>query len=92
VRASAGRISTDNAGEGDSTLDGGVEIRIDDIVVRTESAIWDASTRQVVGPGPVTATGDRMTLQGGRFVVDADTRNFQVYKVTGSVSLDETAS
>ena len=92
VRASAVRISTDSAGEGDATLDSGVEVRIDDVLVRTESATWDASTRQMVGPGPVTVTGDWVTLRGGRFVVDVATRNFRVYKVTGSVSLDETAS
>ncbi len=92
VRASAGRISADSGGKGNGTLDGGVEVLIDDIRVRAEGATWDASTRQVVGPGPVTVTGDRVTLQGGRFVVDSETRNFRVYNVTGSVLFDETAS
>ena len=92
VRASAGRISADSGGDANATLDGGVEVRIDDILVRTENATWDASTRQMVGPGPVTVTGDRVALQGGRFVVDSETRNFRVYNVTGSVLLDETAS
>ena len=92
VHASAARISADNGGKTNATLDGGVEVQIGDISVRTESATWDAATRQVVGPGPVTVTGDGVTLQGGRFVVDSETRNFRVYKVTGSVLLSETVS
>ena len=92
IHASAGRISADNGGKTNATLDGGVEVQIDDISVRTESATWDAVTRQVAGPGPVTVTGDGITLQGGRFVVDSETRNFRVYKVSGSVLLNETAS
>lgn len=92
VRASAGRISADNGAKTNATLDGGVEVMIDDIRVRAEGATWDESTRQMVGPGPVTVTGDQVALQGGRFVVDSETRNFRVYKVTGSVLLDETAS
>jgi len=92
VQASAARITADSAGEGDATLDGGIEVRIDDVRIRCEAATWAAAAQQVVGPGPVTVTGDRMALHGGGFVVDVATRNFQVYTVSGSVFFDDSVS
>ncbi len=92
VQATAARIATDSVGEGDATLDGGIEVRIDDVRIRCEAATWMAAAQQVVGPGPVTVTGDRMVLHGGKFVVDTATRNFQVYTVSGSVFFDDSVS
>jgi len=88
VKARAERVSTDGSEQGIAELDGGVEVRVNEFCVRTQSATWMPESKQVVGAGPVTVTGNGMTLRGGRFVVNVDTRRVVAYNVSGSIRFD----
>jgi len=92
VQAAAARISTNSSGKGDAILEDGVEIAIDDVRVETRTATWLADSTRLVGSGPVTVTGDRISVEGGRFVVEVaaqDDVGVIVDDVTGSIVLKE---
>jgi hypothetical protein len=89
VLASGARIRADSQGKGDAVLDGGVEVRIDDVIVKTEAATWEAGTGILAGDGPVTVEGNDMSLVCGRFVVAIETRALGVYGIAGHIDLKD---
>lgn len=90
VIARAARILADSQGQGDATLDGGVEVNIDDMVIATESATWHADTDSIESNGPVTVQGVDLSLRCGRFAMSVATRALSVYGVAGYIGIQDT--
>lgn len=90
VVARAARILADSQGAGDASLDGGVEVNVNDVLIETESATWHADSRLIEGDGPVMITGNDMAVRCGSFAIAAASQALSVYGVSGSIGIKET--
>jgi LPS export ABC transporter protein LptC len=59
-------------------LEGGIEVRFKDYVVKTERAVYERALGTVVTPSPVSVTGDGVTLTGASMTVDMDTQRMRL--------------
>lgn len=58
-------------------LGGGIEVRVSDYVVRTDSATWVQAEDSVSAPGKVTVDGDAMSLVGDGMLVELGRQRLQ---------------
>jgi LPS export ABC transporter protein LptC len=70
VKGKQGTIVLDGREMERVDLDGGIELRFRDYLVRTERAFYQRAEDSVVSPGAVQVTGDGLSLSGDRMTVE----------------------
>jgi LPS export ABC transporter protein LptC len=53
-------------------IDGAIEVRFKDYLVRTDRAVYERASDSVVSPGAVSITGNGLTLKGARMTVEME--------------------
>jgi hypothetical protein len=59
-------------------LDGGIEVRFKDYLVRADRAVYDRALGTVVAPSAVSVTSDGLALTGDRMIVEMDTQRVRL--------------
>jgi LPS export ABC transporter protein LptC len=59
-------------------LDGGIEVRFKDYLVRADRAVYDRALGTVVAPSAVSVTSDGLVLTGDRMIVEMDTQRVRL--------------
>ncbi len=70
VKGKQGKILLDGREMDRVDLDGGIELRFRDYLVRTDHAFYQRADDTVVSPGAVAVTGNGLSLSGERMTVE----------------------
>lgn len=70
VKSKQGKIVLDGREMDRVDLEGGIELRFRDYLVRTERAFYQRADDSVVSPGAVVVTGDGLSLSGERMTLE----------------------
>jgi LPS export ABC transporter protein LptC len=72
IRGDAGKVFLNGREMDRVELDGGIEVRFKDYLVKTDRAVYERASDTVVSPTTVTITGNGLALSGGRMTVEMD--------------------
>jgi len=78
VKGKQGKILLDGREMDRVDLEGGIELRFRDYLVRTERAFYQRADDAVVSPGAVVVTGDGLSLSGDRMTVEMESQRVVV--------------
>jgi LPS export ABC transporter protein LptC len=78
VKGKQGKILLEGREMNRVDLDGAIELRFRDYLVKTDRAIYDRSDDAVVSPGTVVVTGDGVSLSGERMRLEMGTQKVQI--------------
>jgi LPS export ABC transporter protein LptC len=78
VKGRQGKILLDGREMDRVDLDGGIELRFRDYLVRTDHAFYRRADDAVVSPGAVVVTGDGLSLSGERMTVEMGSQRVRV--------------
>lgn len=74
VKGKQGKILLDGREMDRVDLEGNIELRFRDYLVRTERAFYQRADDSVVSPGAVVVTGDGLSLSGDRMTVEMESQ------------------
>jgi LPS export ABC transporter protein LptC len=78
VKGRQGKILLDGREMDRVDLDGGIELRFRDYLVKTDKAFYQRADDTVVSPGAVVVTGDGLSLSGERMTVEMGSQRVRV--------------
>ena len=78
VKGKQGKILLDGREMDRVDLDGGIELRFRDYLVKTDHAFYQRAEDAVVSPGAVDVTGDGLSLSGERMTVEMGSQRVRV--------------
>lgn len=78
VKGKQGKILLDGREMDRVDLEGDIELRFRDYLVKTERAFFQRADDVVVSPGPVVVTGDGVSLSGERMTVEMESQRVRV--------------
>ncbi len=78
VKGKQGKILLDGREMDRVDLDGGIELRFRDYLVKTDHAFYRRTDDAVVSPGAVVVTGDGLSLSGERMTVEMGSQRVRV--------------
>jgi LPS export ABC transporter protein LptC len=78
VKGQQGKIMLDGREMDRVDLDGGIELKFRDYLVKTDKAYYQRADDSVVSPGAVVVTGDGLTLSGERMTVEMGSQRVRV--------------
>ncbi len=78
VKGKQGKILLDGREMDRVDLEGGIELRFRDYLVKTERAFYQRADDAVVSPGAVVVTGDGLSLSGDRMTVEMESQRVRV--------------
>jgi LPS export ABC transporter protein LptC len=78
VKGKQGKILLDGREMDRVDLDGGIELRFRDYLVKTDHAFYQRVDDAVVSPGAVLVTGDGLSLSGDRMTVEMGSQRVRV--------------
>jgi LPS export ABC transporter protein LptC len=78
VKGKQGKILLDGREMDRVDLDGSIELRFRDYLVKTDKAFYQRADDTVVSPGAVVVTGDGLSLSGERMTVEMGSQRVRV--------------
>jgi len=78
IKGDQGRILLDGREMDRVELEGGIEVRFKDYVVRTDRAVYERASDSVVSPGAVSITGNGLKVTGARMTVEMEAQRFRL--------------
>ncbi|MEO6029173.1 MAG: LPS export ABC transporter periplasmic protein LptC [Candidatus Binatia bacterium] len=78
VKGKQGKILLDGREMDRVDLEGGIELRFQDYLVKTDKAFYQRADDTVVSPGAVVVTGDGLSLSGERMTVEMGSQRVRV--------------
>jgi LPS export ABC transporter protein LptC len=72
IRGDEGKVFLNGREMDRVELDGGIEVRFKDYLVKTDRAVYERASDTVVSPTTVTITGNGLALSGGRMTVEME--------------------
>lgn len=78
IASTTGRIVLDGREMDRVELEGGIEVRFKDYLVRTDRAIYERTSDTIVSPAAVSITGDGIALTSGGMTVEMGTQRVRL--------------
>jgi LPS export ABC transporter protein LptC len=78
LRGNQGTITIDGREMDRVVVEGGIEVRFKDYVVRTERAVYERAADSVVSPTAVSISGNGLELRGGRMTVELEAQRLHL--------------
>src|SRR5690349_20263571 len=78
IRGAQGKIYLSGRDLDRAELEGGIEVRFKDYVVKTDRALYDRASDTVASPSAVTITGNGLALTGARMTVEMEAQRLHL--------------
>jgi LPS export ABC transporter protein LptC len=78
IKGDQGTILLDGREMDRVDLEGGIEVRFKDYLVKTDRAVYERASDSVVSPNPVSITGNGLALSGGRMTVEMEAQRLRL--------------
>jgi LPS export ABC transporter protein LptC len=78
IRGDEGKLFLDGRDMDRAELQGGIEVRFKDYLVKTDRAIYERASDTVISPAAVMITGNGLALSGGRMTVEMEAQRLHL--------------
>jgi LPS export ABC transporter protein LptC len=78
IRGNEGTITLDGREMDRVAVEGGIEVRFKDYVVRTDRAVYERAADSVVSPTAVAIAGNGLEVRGGRMTVELEAQRLRL--------------
>ena len=78
IRGEQGKLFLNGRDMDRAELQGAIEVRFKDYVVKTERAVYEHASDSVLSPGAVTITGNGLVVRGGRMTVEMEAQRLHL--------------
>lgn len=78
VRGDQGKLYLSGRDMDRAELEGSIEVRFKDYVVKTDHAVYERASDSVVSPSAVSITGDGLAMSGARMTVEMEAQRFHL--------------
>jgi len=78
VRSEKGKLYLSGRDMDRAELEGNIEVRFKDYVVKTDRAVYERASDTVVSPAAVTIVGNGLSINGGHMTVEMEAQRFHL--------------
>jgi len=78
VRGDQGKLYLSGRDMDRAELEGSIEVRFKDYLVKTDRAVYERASDTVVSPSAVTITGNGLSINGARMTVEMEAQRFHL--------------